>query len=77
MKLFTADDEELDLDFARWLAVVRVLTTKLLFKSLPLSEQSYFMSIDSNCFERLRCCKFAMNWGTTLSLVLVAAVEVN
>ena len=61
-----------DLEEARWLAVVIDWTTKFLLSLSPPA----FISIDSNCFCRLRFWMFAMKAGTCDSLALtVSAVE--
>ena len=51
----------LDLDDALWFAVVRVFTTKCIALFLLLTGLA--ISMESNYFCRLLCCRLAMNVG--------------
>ena len=56
------EEPELDLDDALWFAVVRVFTTKCSGFCLFLFT-GFYISMESNCFWRLLCCRLAMNMG--------------
>ena len=55
-------EPELDFDEALWLAVVSVFTTKCTVAFFVLVT-GFYISIESNCFYKLLCYRFAIKRG--------------